>query len=107
MAQYTVNLDPAYGTQVEIRLCRPSSKEATTFTVRNGETIVSDDPELIAALGSLVGLERSVLAPRAARPAAPTHDADRKPREPAPTGAPPRETKPAEPETPKPVDRAR
>lgn len=84
MAQYTVNLDPAYGAQVTIRLCRPSSKEAVTFTIRNGETIVSDDTELIRALESCLGLPQPVLTTRSTRPPAPTHDVDRKPREPEP-----------------------
>lgn len=87
MAQFNITLDPVYGTSAEVRVCKQSTGEAVTFTVRNGETVVSDDPEFVTALQSLLGLERPVLAVRGSRPASPTHDVDRKPRAPAPEDA--------------------
>ncbi len=85
MAQYTVNLDPVYGTQAELRLCR-GRKDAVTLTIRTGETIVTDDPELIAVLEGIAARSAArVLSVRATRPASPTHNIDSMPREPAPT----------------------
>lgn len=86
MAQYTVSLSPALrqpgGTCTF--LVRDSKGDYVEFTVRDGETIRTDDPSVAAALNSYLtgpGGERMVAA-LAVRPPNPTHDVDTKPRKP-------------------------
>lgn len=87
-------MDPAFkqpdGTcTLRVRTTAKSTKGEplyVTMILRDGETVVSDDPDVIAAMS---GLSKVVTA-LAVKPASPTHDVDTKPKEPLPT-----DTKPA------------
>lgn len=61
-----------------------------TVVLRDGETVVSDDPDVIAAMGGLLLGAGKVANALAVKPVSPTHDVDTKQKEPLPT-----DTKPA------------
>lgn len=98
MAQWTIAMDPALkqpdGTcTLRVRTIAKGAKGEplyVTMVLRDGETVFSDDPDVIAAMSGLVLGSGKVANTIAVKPSSPTHDVDTGTKEPLPA-----DTKPA------------